>query len=297
MKNKILAKCTAKVTPLKDRKDRMAEYVEIHLMDTEPSTPKEVEIMTRNIAESGLKAVVIHSPMDRKYILESFGNKEANERMHLVSKLAQNMHELNGEEIVVVIHQELSMEQLKDFGMIKRITGLMAELLKAYPNVKFAIENLQLIGIEGGQLISSGGFYDTPVKIAQYLRNKLNTDRIGTVLDTCHALSSVRIVKSLKEFNYYSDLCLEQYLEEYSDTLFLVHLSNAFNIGFDMDHGRGFDSEEDIILLRNILTKICDIGYQGPITLETLENDPDKEAPMYSLLKVGIDSILKEYRL
>lgn len=287
MKNKMLAKCTADKNQLEDRRNRGAKYIEIHLRDSEPKNLHQIDEMVENIEKSGLKVLVIHAPMHRNYILESLGNSDAEDRLYLIGKMAEKLYKIQGEIITIVIHQELTLEQLIDFGLINRIKESLRVFMAEHSFLKIGIENLSILNTESGKIIARPNYLDGAVDTALYLRKELITDRIGTVLDTCHALNSVRVLKALRLYDFYSSLSMESFFEKYKDTLFLIHLSNARNLGFGRDHGQRFELESEVIEFRNIMRCIEDIEYLGPITLELTEKSPLK-AESYTLFNQAL---------
>lgn len=235
----------------------------------------------------------VHAPMMRDFNVESLGSERAKERLKLVSQLAANMHQIHHKPVIVVIHQELSAEQLLAYGLIQGIKNTLKELLSEFPMIEFAFENLTPLGIEDGNLITRNSYFDAPVKLASYLRSSLNTNRIGTVLDTCHMLSTIRIANELSCYGPLRQYHIEDFFSLYQDTLKLVHLTNATGFGFGENHGTVFKSEEDIEILKEILNCAIKIEFKNPITLEIVEEN-HASALLYSevrdvLMSLGIN--------
>lgn len=285
MNHIFMSKCTADKEQLKDRWTRGARHVEIHLKDNQPIDELEVEILTQNIRESGLKALVIHAPMNRTYVVESMGFPLSKERFRLVSKLASNMYEIHQAPVIIVIHQELSFDQIRDYGLIDGITETFKELIEEFPNIHYAFENLTIIGHEHEEPVSKNSHFDEPCKVAHYVREKLNTNRIGTVLDTCHLISTVRLSEVLLPYGFNLTVKIEDFFNVNKGMLKLIHLSNATRLGFGKEHGNIFTTEPEINLLKEIFENIKNIEYSQPITLEIVEED-NTSAEKYTTMRV-----------
>ena len=216
---------------------------------------------------------VIHSPMKRDFIVEALGTQKAKERIRLVSQLAANMHSIHQKQMVVVLHQELSLEQIISFGLIRGIKETFSELLVEFPMIDYAFENLTLFGFENGQVMSHNSYFDEPVKLANYLRCELGTSRIGTVLDTCHMLSSIRVNEMLSHYGPINQPTIKDFMWAYKDTLKLIHLANAIGLGIGKDHGATFSTLEDVSVLKEILSYVEEINFECPITLEIVEKN------------------------
>lgn len=248
--------------------------------------------MTQNIQDSGLKALVVHAPMDRCFNLDGMGNDSAKEKYRLVSQLATNLYQVHYQQMVVVIHQELSMDQLRDYGLIDGIEQTFSELLREFPNIEYALENLTLIGYEDGKLISRNSQYDETVKVANYLREKLNTERIGTTLDTCHMIGTIRLMDELSKFGFKNTIGILDFFNANKNILKAIHLANANRLGFGSEHGTIFETVSDKMVLKEILEHIESINYNYAITLEVIEN-PHHLAVNYSKMI----PILKEFNI
>ena len=56
------------------------------------------------------------------------------------------------------------------------------------------------------------------VEIAKWLTRELKTDRVGTVLDLCHAEISINFLNVIKkDFEFYKDYTIEDYFKVNKD--------------------------------------------------------------------------------
>lgn len=223
------------------------------------------------------------------------GSQFMKNRVRLASKLAANMHQMHGRQMIVVLHQELGLGHLVDFGLIDGIADSFKALIDEFPMIDYVVENLTFINFDTGMLVSRNSHFAEPVRLAEYLREKLQTERIGTVLDTCHLLATIRLHNLVAEGTQIKPLEIEDYFHTYKDTLKLVHLANAFNYGIGVDHGTTFATPQEQETMVRILQGLKDIGFKNPITLEI--NEPDSNcAERFSymrklLLSMGVTNI------
>ena len=170
----------------------------------------------------------------------------------MVSMLAQNMHAMHGQDTIVVIHQELSLEQLTDTGLTEGIESTFREMIDEFPNVKYALENQTIVTFDKGNILVRQNYFDESPKLAMHLRKKLQSDKIGTVLDTCHVISSMRVLALLSQYGHEGYKSMEMFFDVHKDNLFLLHLSSSVNFGFNEDHATGFNSDDEIKMLKEI---------------------------------------------
>ena len=171
------------------------------------------------------------------------------------------------------MHQELSLDMIKSFGLYENIVSQIGKILEEYKDIKINLENLSVLDAKEGKLdfLNNNLLQNKELCIA--LREDLNTDRIGLVLDTCHALSTIRHLDRLYEIGLCEKVILWDYFREYSDFLNIIHLSNAIGFGYDEGHGTSFSTKEDMLLLKEIMGYIKNINYKNLLTLEIREED------------------------
>lgn len=271
---KIAAKSGVSLGQLLERKNKGATLLELHLNQGDVATSESIEKVFDNVKKAGIKVGVVHIPIDRKFTVEGILIGKVNYTIiKNTCKLANLIAEFNEEIVHVVMHQELSLTHLVDWGMYHHISVLIGILLNKYRNITINLENLSFINPEddGLQVRSNHGSHN--VELCRKLRSDLNTDRIGVVLDTCHALSTIRHLERYRELGIHEGINLRDYFTNSKGFLNVIHLSNARGFGHGDDHGAGFDTDEDVELLKEIINYVKDNDFRGILTLEVQEKD------------------------
>ena len=156
--------------------------------------------------------------------------------------------------VAVVIHNSLSYSEFMICNSLREeLIRLLRNVLTRYPNVDLWIENVTPICNEERVYFRDGVLNDA-VYIAEYL-SQIFGNRVHTVFDTCHAITTDRIIKDNLGKEVLDDL-----LTKYSDSCREVHFSNVINLGYNAgEHGCGFtDKDYELFdyLMRNITSKL-----------------------------------------
>lgn len=80
-------------------------------------------------------------------------------------------------------------------GVYEPIKERLKEVLNKYPDVQIGIENTMLVHTFKEKIRGNETYGEGVVELANELRKYLETDRIGTVLDTCHIISTLKLLK------------------------------------------------------------------------------------------------------
>ena len=150
-------------------------------------------------------------------------------------------------------------------------------LLFKYPYTEVAIENVSPIRKPySGDLHLCNNFHFDNVIMAKELRKQLNTDRIGTVLDTCHAMIAEKYISLIYEAigdTEPADYTLDAYFKQNQEVIKLIHLSDMRGSGYGKGkHAIPF-TENTLTRLQGILSLYYKYDYTCPITLEVEEMD------------------------
>lgn len=258
----------------------LKDGIEIQLLgDFLLKDKKYIQLTYKNIANiENIK--LVHSPLfegrERDAInIEELFIPEVYKVFDNTCYLAEKIGEYNKRDIIVIIHTGIAADDLRlrieSYNIIKKI---ISKALLNYPYIKIAIENVMPIYGLDNFSFRNGALPDY-IEIINKLRKDINTNRIGAVFDTCHAISTIRFFNKIfkNEDSFHKDLNLDSYLKLFSDNLFLIHLSDVKGLGYTHDsHGITFDSNS-----KNLLQKIMDKYYfynlQCPITIEVSESD------------------------
>jgi hypothetical protein len=176
----------------------------------------------------------------------------------------------NNGRIGVVLHLDTGIKDTQNFMKNMIFMGRIKNLLENFPSTEILIENVMLVEENGYKNApeGKGGCFYEPCAVAKMLNSYFKTDKFKTVLDICHAMSSIRISKELFNRND----TLDDFFREYKDTIGLIHLAWCEKYGYDNDHGLPFDkSRADI--LKEIMDLYDKYQYDCQITLEVYEDD------------------------
>ena len=240
---------------------------------------------------------VVHAP-----IIDSLGDLTIEQlcdfddfrMLDITCEIAEFFSIAQNKNVIVVLHSETFLDFIIGIGgTLNRIEYYIDRLLCKYPHIKLAIENVTpLRGFSKGNIHLANNFLFDNVDIANKLRFDLNTERIGTVLDTCHAMITKKYVSALfreiGNIDHMPDLSMDSFFKENKDTVFLIHLASMRGTGFDEGHGTPFDNPQDCFDILDIYKKY---NYSCPITLEVKEDDYIKNEN-YKATKLLVDKYI-----
>lgn len=72
----ITAKSGVSLDQLKERKNKGAKYIELHLFEKDVNSDESIRKILKNIKKSGLSIKAVHIPIDRKYSIEGLITEE-----------------------------------------------------------------------------------------------------------------------------------------------------------------------------------------------------------------------------
>ena len=182
--------------------------------------------------------------------------------------------------ITLVIHSESYLSLMTDVGgMYYKIRRTLDMLFKQYSNVRIAIENvspLRNLG-KGKVLHLSNNFGYDNVCLVKQLKEDLQTDRIGTILDTCHSMITEKYMSAIfKEIGNYvepEDYSMERFFAENKDVIFHIHFADMKGCGYGKgNHGISF-TEETKRKAYSILDLYKKYAYTCPLCIEVEEPD------------------------
>lgn len=300
MKPRIYAKATFNEAQLADKKSIGCDGIEIQLFDELIANKKmglykkfQDEIDVRDFLKR-YDVDIIHSPLVQgDVLLEALVDSKDGVLLTEIFNLAQEVADLSGKDIGVIIHSESYYDKLEDEDKWADIVTWVGTLLSYHPNVYLLIENVSPFrSIDKGQFprVSNNFGFDN-VEMVNMLRKDTGLSRIYTCLDTAHALISVQCMKSW--YDFMDDLRpyeikLEDYFEKNKEVIGLIHLANIQQSGYGAGkHGVLFREDEYDDLCK-ILNLYCKYGYKCPITIEVTEDDYTNSVN-YKMTKMLVD--------
>lgn len=193
--------------------------------------------------------------------------------------VANTIGEYHNRKTVIIVHSEMNRDKMIGLGDTwKKVLNAVGCLLFKYPYTELAIENITpLRNAHSKPLWLANNFKFDNVVMAKELRKQLKTDRVGTVLDICHARITERYMTKLYELlgDKPEDYSLENYFKENKEVIKLIHLADMKGSGFGKgEHGTPFeDTRESLRELNHFIDLYMDNGYNCLVTLEVSETD------------------------
>lgn len=300
---KIFAKSAMNVEQIRSRHNAGCDGIEIQLLSelidkNGTITPCHKAFCLSDFENCNISA--IHAPIlsyeDMADVtIESMGSTNTF-LLEQIFKIANFFGETQSKKILIILHLELNMDTLKMLGILDKILITMQYMLSKYENTEVAIENVPPFNRKtDGTIIFTNNYESSNIELVQYIRNKLKTDRIGTVLDTCHVMMTMMYMEGI--YNLMPDMQIsphinmEESFKKNSPVIKLVHLANKKGSGFGKgNHGAAF-KEDDKDELIDILFLHKKYGNGCPITIETDEYDYMNPIA-YKTTKALVDNIL-----
>ena len=283
MKPTIVAKSAPIEQNILVKEDIGCDGIEIQLLDDfclYPNVDEYTELLSKH------NIIAIHAPLtDSENKLKSKVNIEelvvdAPYIFNNMCFIAENVGRNLGHPVSTVFHCEHTYEQLVILGLYDEIANYIYSMLKTCPNIQILIENVTPVSYIGeGQVTLANNFLFDNVEIVRHLVNGAPDylrDRIGTVLDTCHAEMSVEFANILRvHFADEIDIpkyTIEDYYAQNQRYCKLIHLARKADHGLTKQtHGQPFTDEMDIVKMH--LDNYAKYDYSCPIVLEVKERD------------------------
>ena len=229
---------------------------------------------------------VIHTPgypQGQMMNIERIFLQEDIKVLEYVFALAEECAEIWKHRVMVIIHTSISFTNFLEYEILqKRIKDNLGKILDNYPLTDLVIENVIPLEYKTGntesQIYLCNGYYMDVIQIVKWLQC-LYGDRIGSVLDVCHAKITKYYMESLLQnaglknvtcMNETIDFGMESYFQKYADTCRLIHFNNSVGNGFEVNHGIGFDDRKDVNAILQLYHRY---NYMVPLTLEISEVD------------------------
>lgn len=189
-------------------------------------------------SEQAIEELVADHPARAVHLPMSCCNVEdpaAKPFMIAAARIAQLSHDLRkevepGSKIerpIVVLHNEHHFDAMRADDL-DHVVALFTHLAEEYYDIVFAIENTTAHRfLQNGSTMLSSGYYDSPVKFVEYLRERVpdGARRVFSCLDICHAVITKRhmapVTAQIK--GALSSFSLAEFFELYAPTLGLMN--------------------------------------------------------------------------
>lgn len=192
-----------------------------------------------------------------------------------VCKIADYFGKERNRNTLVITHSAIGYNQLLKYNVLyEELLNKVQYLLDTYKNIEICIENIvPILDTNPFMPVLRNNYFNSSVLLVKDIRKKLNTDRVGTVLDICHAKMSkleIELFYNHVKLNYDKiDFSLNSFFRENKDVIKLFHLSDMLSSGFGNGHGIfvGKKAIGEFVSLYNDYNLTC------PVTLEVREDD------------------------
>lgn len=196
-----------------------------------------------------------------------------------VFNIANTIGKYHNRKTIIIVHSELYREKMIGLGDTwKRVLNSVGCLLLKYPFTELAIENITPVrNAHKTPLYLSNNFKFDNIVMAKELRKQLNTDRVGTVLDICHARITDKYMTEIYKIlgDEPEDYSLDNFFKENKDVIKLIHLADMKGSGYGKgQHGTPFEeTEESMKALNTFIDLYKKYDYSCLVTLEVAETD------------------------
>lgn len=222
--------------------------------------------------------ISVHSPiswnLDNGTIyLEHLTSDYYKELFFKVCEFAQLFADYYKHPVNVIIHNSFRFENYMLIpSLLEGIIEIINLVSEQYPDIIVEIENTTPMSIDYSinPYFCSGVLFEN-VEIVKYLNKNCKKAICKTVIDVCHYLTSIRVIK----LTTYRKFSLEDLFITHHGIVGTIHLANVKDLGVrNGEHGCGFEkTKEDINLLKEVLSYIDKYAKDADICLEISEKD------------------------
>lgn len=285
MKPQIVAKSACTHENIKVKELIGCDGIEIQLLNDfyeYPTIEPYVDIIAKHE-----KVIAIHAPIiatGDNYLNSNNVEYMFQYSIHLLNNLcflAQRCATKLEHNISVILHIEHSYAELVYLNLYDDIKRYIYSILLACPNISILFENVTPISHIDTELIrtTNNFLFDNVCFVHQLITDDTCgiSNRLGTVLDLCHAEMSIEFCNILaKNFGneiYIPEYTIEDYFQQNQKCCDLIHLAKKVGHGMTNEtHGQPM-SKEDKQLLTNYMNLYKKYDYSCPIVLEVKETD------------------------
>lgn len=279
-KTQIIDNIVCKSAPVDFELQVRAQYgfskVELHLEKHDIENMTAIKKTFQNILNSKLEVVGVHAPLYHKEELGTIVPETISNSLdfRFTQILAQKIGCYYHKNIYVVLHVREPLIVLKqNIPEWKSIIDYFRHSIIEFPNVIYTLENVTPTS-EINTFVP-GAQYEN-VEICEALREYVNDEYFYTTLDTCHLLTTQRVMTFLKSHGLLTSntFSVEEAIKINAPYINNIHLSYVKSLGFfPNEHGISHDLNEDISKqhLTNCMCSLKNTNINHFITLEVAE--------------------------
>lgn len=276
----IIGKSAIKKIPLIS-KAQICPNIEIQLLNEyvgQNRCNRELLNVIKSVPDANILA--IHTPIVNKLSLNIEEIESPNTYFNLMEtvSLANMVGEYENKPIKVICHTAFSYPLYKAFpSILNRIELVVHKILSEYPRVTLCIENvIPCENNNNGLIFRNGCLYDNVLLVKHLQELFSNSERIKTVLDTCHLVTTTRTLDLIFKNTYpdiSNNISIESFFKENKDVIGLIHLADVKNLGLSNgEHGIKFEQER-LSEMKTLIDLYYKYNYDCDITIEIVEDD------------------------
>lgn len=284
-----------KCAPIYDELVVAAKYsnkIELQLLDAYDGTAAQQAFYLNLIKTIPAEVLAVHTPLRK-----STGGDTDLSYLHLpqvaydfnrTCELASELASLYRKKVLVICHYGGAAESDPNLSLILRT---LSDALHRYPDIKIGVENVVPLVKNGTQWAGRPGTLDeVPRLLHLFWQEYGQTPRLGSVLDTCHAMVTQRFMRLCGGMEY----DLTWYFCLFQDTLIHLHVANARDLGYGPgEHGCVFDVTRDAATLQEFASGYHRYGNGATMAIEVWEPNY-LSRPHYQQTKEAVEVYLKE---
>lgn len=255
----IYAKTALDRSQLTDRISRGASGIELQLL---PDNYKNGDFNADREAIRDFSPFIqaIHLPIDSCDITDVPDN---------LSSIGKTINSFYIDKKLVVIFHLMNSAYRLDY-VRRSVEDSMKTLFTAFPKLEIAIENTT--PYDNGDKLFRNAFHFETVEFVENMKWMFG-DKVGTVLDTCHAMISLKYMQHMNGL-YPSvepaEYTMEKFFEANRNTCKIIHLSSIDGNGLGMGHGVSLHDAREAGKFLDLYNRY---GYTAGVTIEVYEDD------------------------
>ena len=270
---KILTKCSLNKDEALDKISKGAKCFEIHTKkENIDNLYKNIGNYINLIKDLNMDIRVVHSPINCGFDIEDvlLNFKQIEDVFFLSNEIGK----LQNRVIYVILHMNYDLLIFDRLNVKREIFEKLRFFLNAYKNTNIVIENVMAVDYqeENGFNFRVNFKYEADRFVKEF--NKTTNSNTGTVFDVCHAMASIELLENYRGIVKNNHIpSIEDYINNFADTLKVVHLAYSKNLGLGKSHGLPYESKEEIEFLERVIRALHNKNYDGLITIEVAEDN------------------------
>lgn len=294
----IIAKSAFDESQINAKLDAGCDGIEIRLLDdfftNIGERSKSCASVLTHLPIGKYKVTAVHTPLLKSDVtLEDYLFKNT-DALYQIYDFANYLGKKQDKSLILILHMNSSSDDILGNGaMWLKVLDVFGDLLRRGSFVDIAIENVTPVRNHMGHLTLCNNFEFDNVRVVKALREKLKTDRIGTVLDICNAKMSIEYLHDIyAKLGLQESACsLRDYFMLNGPVVKLIHFADYIGSGYGPNqHGTvpNTDATNEFVKLYE------QYNYTCPVTIEVYEDDYLVNRN-YSLTKLQLNAALKEH--